>query len=549
MLVFSWMLSRAFCSRSSLLTTLRAPISIQYLIVPLRTIATLLCLLGNDILHHSYFQYYFRKEIPFVFEVPTTLEALHEVIAKYATTGNEVSTIIQRIHKANSVRLDHRNGERMQNFYDVLLRRFVAVGDAVFSSGDGGEELGRFEQLTCLTKVMYAMAQDSPESAGAVWSRRLGIFQSAHAKRLRDAEFAFEEYEDEELITSWPSMGTFLLLRALGHIFPVTDRRHYVVTPAILLLGQMIAQTPVRSNYDLVMGVLCSGLLLEYTREAKRVAPEALAFLAGTIRLFSSDPGQFAIPILEASYNLPEIKSLRDAISGCQAADVEDSSLKLKKDFILNTNSNLAVAVLSTSLHLIEKYIVYLQGSFSFPSDSELLFEVSESILSVPMKRLPEALQRRVGKVATLIAEVCPKERLPLQRRGGPSTTKSVIKSLAPRMYDPEKYSMSKDKGKKSLQAAIDRTRREYKREHKAISRELRLDASFIENERRAEKDKKDASARAKRQKNFAWLEGEQATMNQQVRQGGGLLKGGGTGLARAKAATARLGIKKGGRF
>jgi nucleolar protein 14 len=108
---------------------------------------------------------------------------------------------------------------------------------------------------------------------------------------------------------------------------------------------------------------------------------------------------------------------------------------------------------------------------------------------------------------------------------------------------------MSKDKGKKAAQAAVDRTRREYKREHKAISRELRLDANFIETERRREQEKKDAKARAKRQKNFAWLEGEQASMNQQVRLGGGLLKGGGIGVARAKAASGKLGIKKGGKF
>ena len=108
---------------------------------------------------------------------------------------------------------------------------------------------------------------------------------------------------------------------------------------------------------------------------------------------------------------------------------------------------------------------------------------------------------------------------------------------------------MSKDKGKKSTQAAIDRTRREYKREHKAISRELRMDGAFIENERLKEQTKKDDSARAKRHKNYNWLEGEQASMNHEVRQGGGLLKGGGTGLARAKAATGQMGMKKGGKF
>lgn len=124
-----------------------------------------------------------------------------------------------------------------------------------------------------------------------------------------------------------------------------------------------------------------------------------------------------------------------------------------------------------------------------------------------------------------------------------------AIKTLAPCMEDPTHYSMSHDKGKKSAQAAIDRTRREYKRKHRAISRELRMDGAFIEAERRKDHEKRDSKARAKRQKNFNWLEGEGGAMNQQVREGGGLIKGGGTGLARAKAATGKMGIKKGGKF
>ena len=63
------------------------------------------------------------------------------------------------------------------------------------------------------------------------------------------------------------------------------------------------------------------------------------------------------------------------------------------------------------------------------------------------------------------------------------------------------------------------------------------------------EAEKKESKRKAKRHKNFAWLEGEQASMNQQVRQGGGLLKGGGMGLAKAKAASGKMGIKRGGKF
>ena len=146
-----------------------------------------------------------RTEIPYVFEVPTTLEALHDMIGNYAATGSDASLIIERIHKANSVRLDKRNKEKMQNFCDVLLRRFIGVGDALYKAGDGGDELGRYNQLDSLCQVLYAMAQDAPDSAGAVWGRRIGIFQNAHAKRLRDAELVGV---DEDDYSAWPSTGT-----------------------------------------------------------------------------------------------------------------------------------------------------------------------------------------------------------------------------------------------------------------------------------------------------------------------------------------------------
>jgi len=492
-----------------------------------------------------------RSELPYVFEAVTTLEGLHELIGKYASTGKDASTIIERIYASNSVRLDHRNGERMQNFYDVLLRRFIMIGDAIFDNGDGGEELGRYNQLNAITKVMYSMAQDSPETAGAVWSRRIGILRKAHDKRLRDSEFVRgdEETEDGGFWSAWPTNGVFLLMRALGHIFPVTDRRHYVVTPAILLLAQTTAQTPVLSTYDLAMGILHSGLLMEYTKEAKRVVPEAISFIASAIRLFSPDnTAHFTSPALQAAYGQPFCQSLRDEISS-----YDESTLplfKLEYDVIMSEEiPEKAVALLSMCISFIEKYVTALKGSFSVPAETELLYEVTNAILCLQPKSYPLELQKQISRTASLIAEVCPTERPPLQRRGRATVSEMAIKTLAPRMEDPTRYSMSRDKGKKSEQAAIDRTRREYKREHKAISRELRMDGAFIELERRKEQEKKDSKARAKRQKNFNWLEGEVGAMNEQVRQGGGLLKGGGTGLARAKAATGKMGIKKGGKF
>jgi nucleolar protein 14 len=475
------------------------------------------------------------------------------MIGNYASTGNDASIIIERIYAANSVRLDRRNGEKMQNFYDVLLRRFVAVGDAIHESGDGGVALGRFKQLDSLTKTMYAMAQDSAETAGAVWSRRLGIFQNAQAKRLRDAELERDDEEDDEF-SAWPSVGVFLTLTALGHIFPVTDQRHHVVTPAVLLLGQVIAQTPVLSTSDAVLGTLCSGLMLEYTREAKRVAPEAHAFIAGVIRLFADDveqrEGSYPLPSLSAAAGLEEFAAFRSVVSEFEGTTAP--LLSLEKSAM--EDDDMPVALLFAALGLVEKIANNLAGAVS-SAEKELLAEITDSILALnPASKahpLPLVIQKKIAHAAASLSEACQLEapRIPIQRKSAPTLREKAIRSLAPRLENPDKYSLSRDKGKSSIQAATDRTRREYKREHKAVARELRLDGAFIELERRNEQDKKDSTARAKRNRNHAWLEGEQAVMNQQVRLGGELLKGGGIGAAKLKVKSAQMGIKKGGKF
>eukprot|EP00557_Chaetoceros_sp_GSL56_P004410 CAMPEP_0176498936 /NCGR_PEP_ID=MMETSP0200_2-20121128/12626_1 /TAXON_ID=947934 /ORGANISM="Chaetoceros sp., Strain GSL56" /LENGTH=1104 /DNA_ID=CAMNT_0017897255 /DNA_START=75 /DNA_END=3386 /DNA_ORIENTATION=- len=504
-----------------------------------------------------------RTEIPYVFEVPTTLEALHEMIATYATTGADASLIIERIHTSNSVRIDHRNKEKMQNFYDVLLRRFIGVGDALYQGGNGGEELGRYNQLDSLTKTLYNMAQDAPDSAAAVWGRRLGIFQNAHAKRLRDSEFV--AIDDENEFSAWPSSGTLLLLRALGHIFPMTDLRHVVTTPALLLIGQILGQTPVRSTEDVIKGLFCTTLMLEYTKEAKRLVPEALSFLASTLCLFSDNLEEscFLSP-LPTFRNVPkihELRQMRKAVVGWND-DVDKSSenqgphvcLSLEQSKMKASSSPLSI--LLSVLRLVEKSVQNYSGQLN-SSEPEVFETIILSLLRLMPKsnasRFPPFVSAEMKRVAELVRYkihiiIGEEQRRPLKRRTAAKAADIAIETLAPRMEDPNKYSMSKDKNKSRSQAEKDKLRREYKREHKAVSRELRLDAAFIESERRKEKDRKDTKARQLRRRNYAWMEQEQATMNQQVAQGGSLLKGGGTGAARMKAKSGKIGMKKGGK-
>jgi nucleolar protein 14 len=408
-----------------------------------------------------------------------------------------------------------------------------------------------------LTKTLYNMAQDAPDGAAAIWNRRLGIMQSAHAKRLRDSELI--SLDNDEHFTAWPSAGSLLLLRSIGHIFPMTDLRHVVTTPALLLIGQILGQTPIGSIEDIIKGIFCAALMLEYTKEAKRIGPEALAFLAGVINLFAVDIESSCsaspIPSFDSAPKIDEILDLRSNVINSFKDQKEDDinfKLSLEKDAMSSKSS--PSAILITVLKMLRKSVENYAGDLQY-SEPEVFDQIVRSLLRLAPKakssKFPDLITEEINETADSISKKLHNNdlRRPLLRRAAAKSSEIAIKSLAPRMEDPTKYAMGRDKNKTRTQAEKDQQRREYKREHKAVSRELRLDAAFVESERRKEKDRKDSKAREARNKNYSWMEQEQATMNQQVAQGGGLLKGGGTGAARIKAKSGKIGIKRGGKF
>mmetsp|Transcript_44582 Transcript_44582/g.52208 ORF Transcript_44582/g.52208 Transcript_44582/m.52208 type:complete len:432 (+) Transcript_44582:1581-2876(+) len=255
--------------------------------------------------------------------------------------------------------------------------------------GTGGEALGRHEQLNDLTRVLYRMTQDSPSIAGAVWGRRIGILHKALLKRLRDVPL-----HHQDVFTAWPSVGTVLLLKALPHIFPVTDYRHGVVLPSLLYLTQTLVQCPIRNHGDLVTGFLIAALVVEYTREAHRVSPEVLAFLAGVLRLFVV-PNKWnecaktnLIPSLANVVNYPDLLTLRDGLvsnkKGYSSENPPKLSLELKRNASTNLekldSAKVAAGVFCATLHMIDTLMDTFRGKVDH-SENELFSEIAQSLL------------------------------------------------------------------------------------------------------------------------------------------------------------------------
>lgn len=108
-----------------------------------------------------------------------------------------------------------------------------------------------------------------------------------------------------------------------------------------------------------------------------------------------------------------------------------------------------------------------------------------------------------------------------------------VVKSLAPKLI--EGYVVRKDEGADRQQARTKQLQRQVKREKKGAMRELRRDAAFLDAEKVREQREKEEERRKTRKSNLAWLEEQQATINQQVKKSkGDALQGGGAGVKRS---------------
>jgi len=179
------------------------------------------------------------------------------------------------------------------------------------------------------------------------------------------------------------------------------------------------------------------------------------------------------------------------------------------------------LAILNATLLLVQQAFSII-GKSDGGSGRETLVEAMKSLLFITGKHedlpLTPSAKARLAETTQLASGMSAFNALrhPLQCQKPVPGKDLSIKTLAPQMDDPRKYSLAnKDKGKFQLRAERNQNQHKYKREHKASMRELYLGSAFVESKGRKAKHKADSKAREKRHKNFAWLETEQVTINQ----------------------------------
>ncbi|XP_038973090.1 nucleolar protein 14 isoform X2 [Phoenix dactylifera] len=397
------------------------------------------------------------EALPFVIEAPNNLTELCSLLDNRSDT--EVIEAINRIRACNSIRLAAENRKKMQVFYGVLLQYFAVLAT---------RSPLNIKIINSLVRPLIEMSVETPYFAAICARQRLIHIRTRFCEDIKIPGKS-----------SWPTLKTLLLLRLWSLIFPCSDFRHVVMTPALLLMCEYLMRCPIESGRDVAVGSFLCSMVFSVTKQSRKLFPEAIVFLQTL--LMSSIGLEFGLQHHSKFIHLKEIKGLKPWLSiRDQVCDVHPIDflkvMDMQADSPFFTSDNFKASILLSVAETLKGFINVYEELSSFP---EIFLPISALLHELLQKaKLPGILRGNMEDVIDLIKKKTDNHhvlRQPLQMR---KQKRVPIKLLNPKFeenfvkgrdYDPDRERAERKKMKKRL-----------KSEKKGAIRELRKDNHFI---------------------------------------------------------------------
>ncbi|RYR75698.1 hypothetical protein Ahy_A01g000272 [Arachis hypogaea] len=409
------------------------------------------------------------KELPYIIEAPKNIEELYSLLDNCSIS--DTILVINRIRKSNPITLAVENRKKMQVFYGVLLQYFAVMAN---------KKPLNVGLLNMLGKPLIEMSMEIPYFAAICARRRIESIRKQFVESIKNPgkneiqlnkiifsiTFYRELYSCMPVLhglkstilvaesSSWPSTKTLFLLRLWSMIFPCSDFRHPVMTPAILLMCEYLMRCRIVSGQDIAIGSFLCSMLLSVFRQSRKFCPEAIMFLQAALIAAAESNISHAD---SQAYQLMELKALKPVLCICETVN-EISPLNffhimdMPEDSSIYSSDNFRASVLVAVIETLQGYVEVYEGLSSFPEIFlpilRILFEISEQ------KNMPNALTEKIKDVTELIKANIDKHhtlRRPLQMRKqkpvpikllNPKFEENYVKG---RDYDPDRERAQKE--------------------------------------------------------------------------------------------------------
>ncbi|CAL8317522.1 unnamed protein product [Lota lota] len=422
-----------------------------------------------------------KAELPYTFAAPENYGEFQALLQGHSPDHQCV--ILARTQKCNHQSLAVGNKLKLQKLFGFLLEY---MGDLASSSPP---------ELTTIDKLipqLYDMGQMFP-----------GAASKALRSALADGSHAMEEELEGAGRAAFPALDMLVYLKVVALLFPTSDYRHPVTTPALLFICQSLSKCAVTSLQDVTSGLVLCCLALEYVSLSKRFLPELLNFLCGILHLAVPDKTSIGYSVVPPFRPAGKHSDLLLLSSPQSSSTWTNHTLPLAMTQHLELTDHLhrdhhRMTCLSTCLDLLKHCCLLYKDSHSFTA----VFQPIQTLLSkhLPLQTHPEVLQELKTEILAAI-ESAPRSHNPL--------VFEKQKPIPLRMFTPkivEVLDYGKRRGNTKEQKESERTKHKYKKEFKGALREIRKDNRFMAREKLQETMSRDSERKRKVKELFGSL-------------------------------------------
>ena len=182
-----------------------------------------------------------KTEIPYTFSCPADIDELEEILDELDESA--LPTVVQRIRACHHPSLAEVNKAKLAKFLNVLLDYSLVLA---------ARSPPALQSISSLMPHIFALLKLDPVYAAHHCVAKLALMQ----KNLTHGLARGATRADSK---TYPEAPELVFLRIAGGIWSTSDFSHPVAAPAMLLMGQYLAQCQIRRLSDLASGLfLCS---------------------------------------------------------------------------------------------------------------------------------------------------------------------------------------------------------------------------------------------------------------------------------------------------
>ncbi|CAF0985988.1 unnamed protein product, partial [Didymodactylos carnosus] len=372
-------------------------------------------------------------------EIPTTLKQL-KIRLKQENKTFEI--ILKRIKDPRLPPLPKTN---ISNYFELVLDYYCLV-----TSSKRQKDMPPL--LNRIAKHLFELIQlvNNTKTRTCICDR-LKNYKKTINEQIAEKKYIKADYE-----TSGKPFKLFqiLFLKLIGLLYPTSDFRHPIATPAFTLLAQLMNSAVLSSLSDCKTALMLCELVQQWTSKSHRYVPEVMLLLIKLLQLAC-----------------PENKKNKRIHLGSSKQISDDQLL------ILRSSTELALVLRSCLLSLTH----FIQIYSNLSAISEIIEPFRVILDTIKTTYLCDQI---VDQCKTILIQVDNLQKIARENRVPLVQGKQRPQTL--RLFEP-RFGMKFD-GKKNNSLPKEyndrlRLRQKYKREHKSATREIRRDNQFIARE------------------------------------------------------------------